>query len=595
MRARICLLSALLVNAACAPEPQPFEEVSSLLEGRWTQDTDIGAPELVTRLVSPVPEIAAGDERRPAIVGAPPQRIRFDLRRQASARLEVATGLDASAADCSGEVLFRISWNGRLMAEETQRCGDASELAWRNHTLDVSSGGTLELETFWIGSGVPPLAAFGELRVSRAARAAAPPELAPDIVLVVIDTLRADALGTYGNGADPTPNLDALGERGAVFTRVFAPTPWTSPSTASLLTGLSPPEHGLGFDQAQYLPDSLRTLAEVLRAAGYDCAGFSANPLVSRTLNFDQGFGVFEELPWAHADAVVGAALEWWSSDREAPAFLYLHLTDPHDPYVPDADLRAAFAADVQVDWDTETRGLRRRMFTEERPALEALAGNLERLYEGEVRGVDRSLGPLFQALGTDALLVVTSDHGEEFLDHGLFGHGHQLHDATMHVPLILAGPGVYRNRREERRELVSVGGTLLRLARVPRVGFAGPGDLFDTGVAPVYFSTRRGYMRAEDWKFVGPTYGVISGRWRLHWAPPFPGRLDSRWELFDLERDPDARRNLAAKEPEVLESLRAMASSWSEAGDPPRLPTGQEEIRLLREIGYLGGEEDGR
>ncbi len=594
---RFLLASALLLGLcyACAPAaPALHEEIRSLLEGSWERDADLGSPELITRLVSPVPEAAATDERRAALIGAPPQRVRFEVRRSSEAQLTLATALDESAAACSGEVLFRVSWNGAVAFEETHRTTDAA--GWREHSLDISSGGVLELETLWSGTGTPALAAVGGLKVQTSAPTRPAPESAANIVLIVIDTLRADALGTYGGADNPTPNIDALAAGGTVFTRVQAPTPWTSPSTASLLTGLSPPEHGLGFDQAQYLPDDLRTLAEVLRAGGYECGGFSANPLISKTLNFHQGFDVFEEFPWAHADTVVGAALKWWQTERTAPAFLYLHITDPHDPYEPDPDLRAEFAVDAVVDWATETRGLRRRMFTEEAGHFTELEAKLSQLYRAEVRGVDRSLRPLFVAAGASTLLALTADHGEEFLDHGLFGHGHQLHDSTTHVPLIIRGPGVAAGRREERRELVSVAGTLLELAGVVDGGFAGARDLFEPGETAVRFSTRRGYMQREaGWEFVGPTYGVIAGGWRLHWAPAFRERSEERLELFDLDRDPLAQKSLAQTEVETARVLRAIARDWLQAADPVRLPTGQEELKLLREIGYLSDEEDDR
>ncbi len=288
----------------------------------------------------------------------------------------------------------------------------------------------------------------------------------PSIVLIVIDTLRADAVSAYGKVEGTTPTLDRLARAGRLYDRAYAPSSWTVPSHTSFFTGLSPEVHGVGVHGRNVAPESLEMLAETLSAAGYQTAGFSENSLVGPLVGLDQGFEIFEwldgfEIASAKRRGVraldefdvagqVGAFLRQAEPDR--PFFLFLNLFDAHDPYLvretnpfvpPGSDPR--FVAETAESYPV-TESICGRL-----PGTEELA-ILRGLYLGEVAAADRKVGRVLEALedarpGWRGITVVTSDHGEHFGEHRLMGHRFTLRNAAIHVPLIVHGPEVSPTR----------------------------------------------------------------------------------------------------------------------------------------------------
>jgi arylsulfatase A-like enzyme len=286
-------------------------------------------------------------------------------------------------------------------------------------------------------------------------RRAAPP---PNVLLIVVDSLRADALGTYGSAAGLTPFLDRFAERALVFDRAYAASSWTMPSVASLMTAQYPSQHGvIGLETA--LTDDRTTLAEVLRGRGYRCAAFSANPIIPARLGFAQGFDEYRVVGSANlftakadATAVSGAALEWLSRrPADSPYFLYLHYMEPHVAYRAHPGITAPRATELAAD--DVTLGLRvmAGLQSAEAPGRpwEFTPGEHQRLrdlYAGEVVYADRQLADLFAALEQrgalgNTIVVITADHGEEFGEHGLFDHGASLFESAIHVPLLVRLP----------------------------------------------------------------------------------------------------------------------------------------------------------
>ncbi|HKB17098.1 MAG TPA: sulfatase, partial [Planctomycetota bacterium] len=242
-----------------------------------------------------------------------------------------------------------------------------------------------------------------------------------NVLLVTIDTLRADHVGAYGWPYAETPNLDALARAGARFAEAYTPVPYTLPAHASLLTGTLPPRHGVRDNGRQSLPDSATTLAEWLAARGFATGAFVGAFPLERRFGLSQGFGVYDDELGAPGDAfsiaerrgeeVVSRALRWIGGSAE-PFFAWVHLFDPHAPYAAPAPFGARFAA---------------------------------RPYDGEVAYADACLGRLVEGLGTRrerTLLVVTADHGESLGEHGEATHGLTLYEPAVHVPLLLAWPG---------------------------------------------------------------------------------------------------------------------------------------------------------
>jgi len=317
-------------------------------------------------------------------------------------------------------------------------------------------------------------------------RSAQPP---PNVVIVVVDTLRADRLGAYGYGRGLTPFLDELAARGTRFARAYAASSWTNPSVASLFTSRTPAQH-LVTRQDSVLADDEATLAEALAPLGYASIGVVANFRLTRQLGFAQGFDAWqparvEEFAGGDKPRVPVVAQEtfarldrhWraWPWQREQPLLLYLHLMEPHGPYRPPEPFRARFADVVppSVSADAANQKLLDLDWAGISPDEVVL---LDALYDAEIAALDAELRTLFAALERrgvlpGALVVLTADHGEEFFEHGGLGHGRTLYEESVRVPLLMAGPGVPAGRVvDDVVSLLDVAPTVLDLLHVPAV-----------------------------------------------------------------------------------------------------------------------------
>lgn len=324
---------------------------------------------------------------------------------------------------------------------------------------------------------VVALAACAALLLSAASCADRSP---PNVLLLVVDTLRADRLGVYGNRRGLTPFLDSLAERGTVFVHAYAASSWTIPSVASLMTSrYSSQHHVITFGSR--IADSELTFAEAMQPLGYTAGGFSANVQLLQRLGFAQGFQGW--LPLERSRHVPTAAelrrqgLEWldgaWQAGSRRPAMLYFQFMEPHGPYDPPEPYRSRFLDGA--DPAALTLALVQKQQTAGQAAItrEDLRG-WELLYDGEVATVDAEIKILFDELERrgfldDAIVVVTADHGEEFWEHSGLQHGRTLYDESVRVPLIVVAPG-YRGRQRvtERVSLIDVGPTLLELLHLP-------------------------------------------------------------------------------------------------------------------------------
>ena len=409
----------------------------------------------------------------------------------------------------------------------------------------------------------------------------------PNVVLVTIDTLRADRLGCYGYGRPTSPFLDSLAEEGARFDDPVAPAAWTKPSTGTLLTGLYPSRHGALYHGSRLgLPDGEEALAEAFRARGYVTAGFVSNPNIKAVFGFDRGFDLYFDSPvedtltlaclrttltgrgltdllrhqfnWKYENDVVEMnrhALAWLRRNHEARFFLYLHYIDPHIPYSPPGRYRREFARDHGFPIHNRRK--------------ELVGGDL---YDAEIRYVDDGMSALvdeLRGLGVweDTLLVVTSDHGEEFFEHGVLGHGFSLFQPVVRVPLLMHGPGIPAGRVvTEPVQLLDLPATLLDLARTgtDRLGdgrsFAGAlGDEPWEPEAHYFLENEFGQGDADHRAFV--LTGVRRGRWKLVLTERnafFPPDATGREALYDLASDPRERHNLIREDRvrDVVEDL---------------------------------------
>jgi arylsulfatase A-like enzyme/Flp pilus assembly protein TadD len=390
------------------------------------------------------------------------------------------------------------------------------------------------------------------------------------IVLVTVDTLRADRVGAYGDALAVTPALDALATAGARFDAAISPVPITLPAHATLMTGLEPPRHGVRANGVFALPGDIATLAERMRSGGFATGAFVGAIVLDRHYGLDRGFDAYDDAmslrraggrsggyAERRAEAVVDAALAWIAA---APPrfFAWVHLYDPHANYDPPAQWANRVAGDA---------------------------------YRSEIAYTDAQLRRLFDGIATRyrdgrTLIVVTADHGESLGEHGEPAHSFTVYDATQRVPLIFAGPGVTAGTVVPNvARLADVAPTVLALARAEPLEGADGVDLSralhgrDRGGRIAYVETLDARL-SQGWS---PLYGVRSERWKYIRAP--------RPELYDLTSDPAELKDLAASEPAVAAELdreiervhqRARPLAWAS-----RAPAGEERERL-ESLGYV-------
>lgn len=273
-------------------------------------------------------------------------------------------------------------------------------------------------------------------------------------VLIVIDTLRADHVGVYGAPADLTPRIDAFAQDAVVYADALAASSWTRPAVASLFTGRYPTAVDM-LTKQDALSDELETLAEQLSAAGVSCRAVSTNGNAGRSFGFAQGFEAFhDDLPGTGypgdvqvtpAEAVTAKALEVLEAlPAESPFFLFLHYVDPHAPYLPHPEQQAGDVPPGRFDGSRARLNALEKLSAADRTAEDE--ARIRYLYAGEVRYCDAWIGTLLDELSLrhdldELLVLITSDHGEGLWDHGLRGHGQDLYEEMIRVPLVVRFP----------------------------------------------------------------------------------------------------------------------------------------------------------
>ena len=447
----------------------------------------------------------------------------------------------------------------------------------------------------------------------------------PSILLVVIDTLRADAVSAYGAQDGTTPTLDALAADGRLYTRAYSPSPWTLPSHASLFSGAAIDEHGVGLHGRVVLPAGVRTLAERLQAVDYETAAFSENALVSPLFGFEQGFDHFavrgaEEQFAANRSLVIDGREEVAGGlerrDPSRPFFVFLNLYDPHEPYVVRRDNPFLPTGATTAQGKRAGAGGRTSHRICERLPGPAEVALLRGLYLGDVAAADRKLATVLELLRAAApsrlLTVVTSDHGEHFGEHRLLDHEFSVREAVLHVPLVVHGAGLAPERVEQPVELRDVTRSVLDWAGADTAGIeaAGlpsgaaaestppasllavysdtrmrlPAD-FDATVSEQKREAKRETCGAEDRVF-GDMVAVTRFPFKLNWYERYPS------ELFDLREDPGEQVPRGAERREVFAALEEQAREFVErtglGGGRVVEPLSSDAEEALRNLGYL-------
>jgi len=393
-----------------------------------------------------------------------------------------------------------------------------------------------------------------------------------NVLLVSIDTCRADHLSCYGYKRPTTPNIDAVAHDGAMFKMALTPVPLTTPAHSSMLTGTYPPTHGVHLNSyCEHLADSNVTLAKTLRDAGYQTAAFVGGFTLDARFGLNQGFdtydGHFDESgrkgldEKRDAEEVARPALAWLEEHAKRPFFLFLHFYDAHIPYVPHLPYTLPDAP-----------------------------------YDGEIAYIDHCIGRVLdrlRALGVydNTLLIITGDHGEGLGEHSEMKHGYFIYQSTLHVPLVVRAPRCGRGIQVDGNvSLVDIVPTVLDL-----VGLQTPARVEGVDLRPALEGApapeRRQPVYAESLDAAtfgcSPLHGIVEGGWKYILAP--------RPELYDLSQDPGERTDLIGKEPQLARRLRGRLEAMLkelETAAPPRVASSvdAEAIKRLESLGYVGG-----
>ncbi len=425
-----------------------------------------------------------------------------------------------------------------------------------------------------------------------------PPEGRPNLLLITIDTLRADRCSSYGYRLPTTPQMDALARAGLRFESAYAPMPVTGPTHATVLTSLRPLSHGV-ISNGRRLTERVTTLAEILSQHEYHAAAIvSAYPL-KRRFGFGQGFAAFDEefsvssasIPrpqWEgepldepydrRADETTRRAILWLEQAEQDPNpfFLWVHYFDPHSPYDPPEPYRSQFLPEAPDPGETEERNAN---------------------YDGEIAFTDHELGRLVDAvdlrgLGESTLVVLTADHGEGLAQHGEMEHGRLVYEEAVRVPLIFRWPGKVPADAvwPGPVELVDIVPTILDLLGISREGQRTQGR----SLAPIMRG--RAVVDAEREIFVQSEYnagganrsGVRRGRWK--YIVRHEGRGEASAELFDLERDPLELASVAEEHPDIVSHLAGVLREWRRSQPPPSdAPSlSEKDLEALKALGYV-------
>jgi arylsulfatase A-like enzyme len=416
------------------------------------------------------------------------------------------------------------------------------------------------------------------------------PARRPNVILISIDTLRPDHLGCYGYDRDTSPALDALCEEAVVFEETIAQAPSTLHSHASMFTSLLPHHHQATWAGKTRIPEPAITLAEVFQQAGYRTAAFTGGGQMDRVFGLDQGFELYEQPSAQRFEDTVWKGVEWLEADDDRPFFLFLHSYEVHHPYTPrseylgyfDDDYSGALPSEISLEVLGQIN--RGEISFDEADLRHVIAA-----YDAEIRSADVGLANLLRYLENhdlyeDTMIVFTSDHGEEFGEHGKVGlHSHTLFDELLWVPLVIRFPGseFAGERVDQQVRSIDIPPTI-----AAAVGLPVPEQFSGIDLRELLSS-----------KAVGELVAVS----RLDFPPEHPGTTSARtkrWkliqgELHDLLHDPGENWYASpsaedAAEAEILEEALRQALEAREAFPPEVVAPSDSTLDELRALGYI-------
>jgi len=396
-----------------------------------------------------------------------------------------------------------------------------------------------------------------------------------NVLLISMDTVRADRLGCYGYDKNTTPNIDSFAEDSVLFKSVVAPIPFTFPSHLSMMTGTIPPYHGVHDNEGRPIPDSHLTLAEVLKEQGYKTAAIIASYVLNAKFGLNQGFDSYNEFKddsYAPTVFVNGRrasetgrlTTEWLEENSHNKFFLFIHYYDPHFPYHPPEPFDAEFKDP----------------------------------YDGEIASVDESVGRIIDKLKEldlydNTLIIITSDHGEMLGEHEEAGHGYYIYESAIKVPLIIKIPGSRKHRTvDEIVGLIDIFPTVCSKLGLQVPDFIQGVDLSSYFQGKGVVDSRYQYTESlTATKFGGNSLlGVVSGKWKYIQT--------TRPELYNLEKDPGEENNLVEKDPKRAHLMQGnlkyiMDSYLGGFANTDKPDVDLETRKKLESLGYIGGDVD--
>jgi arylsulfatase len=560
--------------------------------------------------------VDTGFETRSSLIPLIPSRVTYTVRVPSASVLRFAVGVSTLGGTFPAPVVFRVFIDG----------GNGDELSfekvvpreehnrWFAQEIDLSerSGQIIRLSfDSQLGRELPNadrriLPLWGHpVLTSPSTRGRQ-----PNLVLISVDCLRADHMGAYGYGRDTTPRIDELAADGVVFESGSATSSWTLPSHVSMLTGLLPSSHGV-VDRWKKIGGSLRFLPAMLDEAGYAVNGVASWIFVSHIYGFDRGYDVYRSLDESDGGEVIDVALELTRRAEGRSQFLFLHLFDPHWPYIPPDEFLEKFGPrpkDISDLLDKVILG---------HPPENALEiEQVINLYDAEVAYVDREVGRLFDELKArgiyeESLIILTGDHGEAFFEHDHWAHNVTLHQEVVHVPLIVKWPGNSpKGRAKSPSSIVDIFPTLLEGAGVEFMGLETVnlrtllGEERETSLERTIVSEvswapmgRQGEwpqvikmsLRDGDLKYFATLEKPDS-------ASEIPSKILEE-HLYNLDDDPGELNDLLAEESSAvaLEGFRRRLSDYLALADGLRAGQNDEPVELdeatretLRSLGYI-------
>lgn len=564
---------------------------------------------------------------RETLVARAPEILRFPVVVPAAARLDLALGTIENDA-----LRFRIS--AREGAEETLLAERTltQPQRWEPLRVDLTefAGQSIELALALESERAGAIGFWG----APVLRSTAPRGAVPNVIVILADTLRRDHLDVYGHTRETAPTLARMAREGTLFRDAISQASWTKVSVPSFMLSLTPTSHGVR-SFADRLPDEASTLAEAFRAAGFASVAFSGNFFVGKLTHLEQGFEEFHEVSSLSdpmfsktAREQVDRLLPWLEAHRDVPFFAYLHVTDPHSPYRPKPPYDTRFAsAEDGARHERELLAVRGHiahplMKAFGMPIASELAAakidaeaylDVDRAwYDASIRAMDAELARVFErlrelGLAENTLVVFSSDHGEEFLEHGASFHGRSVYGEVARIPLLMWGAGVPAGRVVEQTvSSIDVMPTLLELASVtteaPMQGRSlAPllAEVTTAGAAPAF--APRPAITEHRLDLGGPPWvdregtAIDDGEWKLI-ENSSPGGGVPPLELYDARSDPLDRHDVAAEHPDQVTRLRAALAEWragvakirlkSTATSEPNLSP--EEIERLKSLGYV-------